>query len=72
MQKPKQKFNSFFLAVFIQDYIMNLLTQDTNLSRPTATQCICWPVLLSKRDLIAVSNSAYGKHLAVNLIQISF
>ena len=27
---------------------------------------MCWPILLSARDLIAVSNSNYGKHLAVN------
>ena len=36
--------------------------------RPTATQSFCWPVLLSGRDLISVSNTGYGKHLCVSFI----
>lgn len=48
---------------------MNVInSQEKTYPRPTATQCMCWPVLLSGRDLIAVSNSAYGKHLSVILI----
>lgn len=40
--------------------------QEKTYPKPTAMQSICWPVLLSDRDLIAVTNSNYGKHLAVS------
>ncbi|RNA44223.1 ATP-dependent RNA helicase dbp2-like [Brachionus plicatilis] len=36
--------------------------EDGTYPKLTAFQCLCWPILLSGRDLIAVSNSSYGKH----------
>jgi superfamily II DNA/RNA helicase len=53
---------------FKKDYILNVIkSQESNYSKPTAIQCFCWPVLLSGRDIILVSNSGYGKHLAVRI-----
>lgn len=50
------------------DYIKNVIdSQESTYPRPTATQCFCWPVLLSGRDIILVSNSGYGKHLSYML-----
>lgn len=50
------------------DYINKVIeSQESTYSRPTATQCFCWPVLLSGRDIILVSNSGYGKHLSYML-----
>lgn len=50
------------------DYINKVFeSQESTYPRPTATQCFCWPVLLSGRDIILVSNSGYGKHLSYML-----
>ncbi len=57
--------NFKYFKLFL-DYIFDILKAQEN-PRPTATQSFCWPVLLSGRDLISVSNTGYGKHLSVNL-----
>ncbi len=60
---------SFFQVWYTlySDYITKVIeSQESTYPRPTATQCFCWPVLLSGRDIILVSNSGYGKHLSVS------
>jgi hypothetical protein len=61
------KLNHYPLRI-TKEFIHNVLKTEINenFQQPTALQCICWPILLSKRDLLAVSNSGYGKHLAVS------
>lgn len=56
--------NTIFNSI---DFINETIAKDSSYTKPTAAQCVCWPILLSGRDIIAVSNSAYGKHLAYML-----
>ncbi len=54
-----------FIHAGFPDCITKVIeSQEATYPRPTATQCFCWPVLLSGRDIIQVSNSGYGKHLS--------
>ena len=62
-----------FLSNANEEFITSVIkSQESEFPRPLALQCMSWPILLSGRDLIAVSNSGYGKHLAVSFIKMDF
>lgn len=64
LKVPLISFSSFRCRQHLHAKLIQLCVEEKGFNKPSQVQAQCWPILLNRRDMVAISETGSGKTLA--------